>query len=63
MNTKLFLLHRSHPSDEKEFFNQSLNIRVEKDTPENLECLQESMKHLCGSCVIIRGKIIDIKVK
>lgn len=63
MNTELFLFHCSHPSTEETFFNHSLRVMRENDTQENLEMLQECMKHVCGSCLIVKGEIIGRQVK
>lgn len=55
MTKKIYLLHRIHKTPLKDFFKQTIQIG---ESP-SLERAQEAMHALSGSCVIIRGEIID----
>jgi len=63
MSKNLFLLYRIHPASKDEFFDQGVSVRVTPDTPGHLKRLQESMKCLSGSCVVVRGEIIDSELR
>ncbi|MHA2312694.1 MAG: hypothetical protein ACXADF_14480 [Candidatus Thorarchaeota archaeon] len=55
MAEQIFLLHRSHETTKADFFKQTVGASIRKD----LSSAQDAMRDITGTCIIIKGVIID----